>query len=310
MKSDLSPIDDVTIVIRAAGERTEASCRAILEAQVAAENVIVIHEKPFRKAVEKNFILGIERNKKWTLAVDADVLLCHDAVVRMINNAARLDDNLYVYHGYVLDKLFATYRHGGPHLYRTDKLPQALEHIKRYDAKVIRPESDVYRAMAKSGYLVTVDKLILGIHDYEQYYSDLFRKSFFHAIKHDSTAFLRRTLPLWVDQIKHDQDYRVALYGLSYGFMSHDEQVDVDIDYFNKVTQQAFQNIPLEEKKILPGLSQSHVESLLTSFDKKFPNAKKNIRIITLSQEQASTLKQAKILTRLKQKIRAILNRF
>ena len=59
----------------------------ILTKQVPVENLFLIHEVPFSQAVRRTFEIGIEQNKKWTIAVDADILLNDNSVQRMVEKA-------------------------------------------------------------------------------------------------------------------------------------------------------------------------------------------------------------------------------
>src|SRR6476619_2803834 len=99
-------IDDVKVIIRSSGERTEAACKQIPAKQVRIENISVIHESPFSKAVEATFRLGTEADKKWTLAVDADILLTATAVQDIVKRAEKKSGKTFIYQGCVLDKLF------------------------------------------------------------------------------------------------------------------------------------------------------------------------------------------------------------
>ena len=116
------PKNIVTVVIRSSNERTEAVCKYFAELQVPADSVFIIRERPFRKAVSENFKIGLSEGRKWTLALDADVLLRENAVTEMIDKAESLGDELFIYQGFVLDKLFRNTREGGPHLYQTKRI--------------------------------------------------------------------------------------------------------------------------------------------------------------------------------------------
>ena len=51
---------DTCVVIRSAGERTEELCRYLAAQQVPEENVVVIREHPFSRAVLKSFEVGLD----------------------------------------------------------------------------------------------------------------------------------------------------------------------------------------------------------------------------------------------------------
>lgn len=96
--------NNVTVIVRTADERTIDACLDSIKDQVEAHNIIVIKEKPFYKAVQKTFELGIKGEKKWTLAIDADLVLLPNAIHIMLDRAEQLDDQLYIYQGFILDK--------------------------------------------------------------------------------------------------------------------------------------------------------------------------------------------------------------
>jgi len=77
--------DHVHVIIRSAGERTMHLCKQlIIEQGVSADNLSVVNEAPFSAALKKSFELGMERGLKWTLCIDADVLLRPGAVETML----------------------------------------------------------------------------------------------------------------------------------------------------------------------------------------------------------------------------------
>src|SRR5690606_17173597 len=120
---------DVTVIIRSCGERTEAWCHEIVKAQVPDTAISIIREIPFVNAVRKTYSIGSDSGRKWTVAVDADILLTPGAIGEMIAQAEKLPSHTFVYQGCVLDKLLNGIRPGGPHLYRSEYLPLALRVI-------------------------------------------------------------------------------------------------------------------------------------------------------------------------------------
>lgn len=215
---------DVTVVIRAAGERTEELCQYIVEQQVPKEQVFVIHEKPFWKAVQRTFEIGIEQGRKWTLAVDADVLLKEGALTEMIARASSYGNSLYVYQGHVMDFIFGRIRPGGPHLYQSEYF-----HLLSFEDEALknslRPESDTYKILAKKGKMMIQDSLIFGIHDYFQYQKDLYRKAFFHAKKHRNHSLVGEFILTWSDQISKNEDYLLLREAFLKGLEDHVEDV-------------------------------------------------------------------------------------
>jgi hypothetical protein len=82
---------NVTVVIRSWAKRTEALCCERLSSQVAAANIHIVRKSPFTEAVRETFRVGLQENRKWTLAVDADVVLAPNAVEKLITFAGDAD---------------------------------------------------------------------------------------------------------------------------------------------------------------------------------------------------------------------------
>ncbi|OEK01640.1 hypothetical protein BFP97_08990 [Roseivirga sp. 4D4] len=218
---------DVTVVIRAAGERTEELCRYIIERQVPKEQVFLIHERPFWKAVKRTFEIGVEEGRKWTLAVDADVLVSSDGIERLITLASKVKKPLFCYQGYVMDFVFGRARDGGPHLYNTSYLKNALGFVKS-DVSVLRPESDTYRALAEQGIYTVVDSHLFGLHDYYQFHHDYFRKGYFHSIKSSSDKENFGFLTYWANNMTTFPELECLLRGWLLGKKSSEYRVDID----------------------------------------------------------------------------------
>ncbi|UKI41834.1 MAG: hypothetical protein L6V95_02035 [Candidatus Melainabacteria bacterium] len=81
---------NITIVVRSVNERTSEKCVEYLNSIFGKENVFLVkNEIPFSTAVKKTFEIGIRRNKKWTLAIDADVFLFKDKIKDFIFEAEK-----------------------------------------------------------------------------------------------------------------------------------------------------------------------------------------------------------------------------
>ena len=141
---------DVTVVIRATGERTEALCEQLVLQQVARKNVIVIHERPFNQALEVGYEIVIDEALDWTLFVDADVLLGRTAISRLLTLSSVLGKDTLGIQARVLDKFFGGDRHAGHHLYRTSLLDKARTLIPQ-PGESMRPETYVMKQMAARG---------------------------------------------------------------------------------------------------------------------------------------------------------------
>ena len=67
----------------------------------------------------------------------------------------------------------------------------------------------------------------MGLHDYEQWYRDIYRKAFVHAYKH-SKEFVEQLLKGWVSLMGQDNDFLVAVAGLCKG-LAHEGDVSIDL---------------------------------------------------------------------------------
>lgn len=238
-------LDNLTVIIRSSGERTVDCCYEIACDQAGSDNVHMINEVPFSKAVETTFEIGLKKNKEWTLAIDADIILAENAIQNMIESASKLGDKLYIYQGYVIDKIFGTARQGGPHLYKTAHLTDALKALQRTKNN-LRPESETYKILAnEKNAIMYVDDAIYGIHDFEQYLEDYYRKAFFHAKKHQNIEYSLQFLKNWTPK-QQDVTFKALLEGWLFG-LQYSENVKVDINFFRDVITKEFSKFNFDE---------------------------------------------------------------
>ena len=214
----------VTVIIRSANERSVSLCKHLVLLQgLDCKNVDVIEEVPFSEALRKSYLRGIEHDRKWTLCVDADVLLRSNSISILIDFAERQAANTCEIQGAILDKFFGGARSGGIHLYRSELLKKAVHCIP--DATNVRPEFTTLSLMAKLGFPWAEIPYVVGLHDFEQYYSDIYRKCFVHGHKH--LKFTELLVDVWKAGIPFDADYLVALHGLCNG-VRYPSNVSID----------------------------------------------------------------------------------
>ncbi len=204
-----STLDNVAVVIRASGERTEQLCKSLLEDVIPTQNIVVIHESPFSHAVLRTCEIGLSYDLPWTLAVDADVLVDPVKIVEFITLAGQMDTSIFKFNPRIIDKLLYMKRLAGVHLYRTHLLAIAMDHIGS-ESFTIRPESYLAHQMAEIGHHYQTVDVVVGLHDFEQYYRDLFRTLMTHSIRHP--MYLRLLYPFWQELASQDDDYRVVLW--------------------------------------------------------------------------------------------------
>ena len=197
--------DDVGVVVRESGERTAEACCGLL-AELLGASVHRVSARPFSATLRKSLELGTRLGRPWTLCVDADVLVL-PALAEFVAGARALPRDIFAVQALVIDKLLPIRRPAGNHLYRTEHLNRALSQIPSED--VLRPESEMILRMRDLGYGFHQSRLVVGLHDFEQGYDDLFAKAYLHGHKHRSLK--DHFLPIWTTLADEDADYAVAL---------------------------------------------------------------------------------------------------
>lgn len=231
-----------TVIIRSIGERTERLCHSLILAQgVPEENIYIVREVPFSASMKKSFEIGLKNNMPWTFCVDADVLLRPGSISELLLLAEQQEKKVCEIQGYVLDKFFGGPRDAGQHLYRTALLSKVIEQIPPEGCD-IRPETYTLNAMKDMGFPYLIVPHLVGLHDFEQYYRDIFRKCFVHAHKHMVHTDL--FVSVWRDGAVNDLDYRVALMGYAAGISYFQE---VLIDSTSSIYEESH-SLPFEEK--------------------------------------------------------------
>jgi len=205
---------DVYIVVRTSGERTTDLCVELLAAQAGRERVQLIREAPLSATVRRTSEIGIDAGCKWTLAVDADVLLLPDGVRRFVDAAERLPESYFSCDCLLKDRLFGGPRDVGAHIYRTALLPRALE-AGAVAKKSHRPETQIRRMMRALGHETETANAIVGLHDYEQWRRDYYRKGFVHAQKF--RGHIPIFLPMWLRLAATDPDFAAVVAGAQDG---------------------------------------------------------------------------------------------
>lgn len=244
-------MDDFIVILRTAGERSFDASLALLHAQVPAERVFVVDERPFERALRTTYEIGIGQGRTWTMTLDADVMFRAGAVAALILDAERMPRSYIQLEGRILDKLTGMYRQAGHRVYRTSLLSEALSHVPA-PGTVIRPEYETLLKMTARGHRSRRVATVAGLHDFEQYYRDIYRKAFVHARKHRNLApaIVERCLR----HLESDRDFEVLLKGLIDGLTTSD-LVTIDTRRFEgRLSDEWLTSVGLEEKPPLrPG---------------------------------------------------------
>jgi len=240
----MSLSSELVVVIRTVGERTFEACKALVLQQVPETALHIVSEQPFELTLRRCYEVGINSGVPWMMTLDADVLLREGAVADFLTAAEALPPEYFQLEGLLHDKLSGLCRNVGHRMYRTQYLDIALQHLPS-PRNVIRPEYTTLQKMGQLGYLSQKVDIVFGVHDYEQYYSDIYRKAFVHAQKHPE--WLSRFVERWRASVDEDADYIVALRGLYDGLIAK-EQATIDKRDFIGKAALALKDLELIEK--------------------------------------------------------------
>jgi hypothetical protein len=251
-----SSFDDLCVIVRECGERTADACAALAGELLGVPQIHRVSGRPFVATLRRSLELGASVGRAWTLCIDADVLVL-PGLIDLIAEARALPTTTFAVQGLVFDKLLMSRRPAGNHLYRTALIPLALPLIPSRD--VLRPEMDMIGAMAAAGLPCRQSRQMIGLHDFEQSFSDIYGKAFLHAHKHRELKDAYQ--PIWTAQAEDDEDFVVALKALA-DAEAHDAPPIVCRDFTDRLVRQGH---PSLSSKPAPGrLDQRDVASLLT----------------------------------------------
>ena len=264
MRESASVLQDVTVVIRSVGERTESLCKTLVLAQGIPEPaVFVVSARPFSECMRQAFGLGMEEARPWTLCVDADVLLRQNAVADLLQLARKQSENVCEIQGYVLDKFFGGPRLAGNHLYRTSLLSKVIDLIPQEGVN-IRPEAHTLNSMKAAGYPWKRVRYLVGLHDFQQDFFDIFRKCFVQAHKHADIADL--FLSVWRESAGKDLDCQVALRGFSSGVQyGGDVYIDADAPFFSETFPR--REFPAKEPLVESDWDINQIEEIISNWE-------------------------------------------
>ncbi len=280
-KNDLNK--NVTVIIRSIGERTEKICYELAKQQISEKNIFIVGRVPFSKTLKEVFTLGLKENRKWTLCLDADVLIRSGFIQEIIGYAETCDDNVFEINAVSIDKYIISPRAVGQRLYRTNSFEQALNFIEESKNK-IRPETFIVDQIRKKGLIQKHVSILAGIHDFEQAYEDIYRKCFVHAHKRKIVG-IKRDVLIWQKYHQYDDDYKVAIkaYQDSKKYNS-DIYIDKNAN-FMKGFQEKLKNMGLKEKEVIT------TNNAITYFNTTMFSYLTMVKQIELKKEQAKRRK-------------------
>lgn len=236
---------DLTIVVRECGERTAEACVGLLQQIFPGQEIHRVSARPFSATLRLSLEKGLDEGRTWTLCIDADVLVLPE-LAELLLEAAQAPTDIFEIQGLVFDKLMTAPRAAGNHLYRTSLIARALPLIAA--GQGLRPETEMIEAMAGQGFPNRQSSVVVGLHDFEQHYRDLYAKAFLHGHKHRFLLPLYR--PLWKLLARNDADYRVALAALDEA-LADSTAPSVSRDYRAEQGNAAVTRLGLPEKPVL-----------------------------------------------------------
>lgn len=220
--------DQCLVVIRSAGERTTQWSLEKAQSIFGTQNVVLIDERPMYRAIKKTFEIGIDSGKTWVVEIDADVILRQEGILHLLNTAAGRPESSFFHFGMVFDKLTNGFRSAGNKIIRASHLPEALTLLPEA-ANQLRPDTYIRKEMALKGYHYYRDVCLVGIHDFEQHYFDLYRKGYLQGVKNRTK--LERFINNWPKNHNQDPDYLAIEGGMKAGEI-HNEALPLHPEYY------------------------------------------------------------------------------
>lgn len=158
--------------------------------------------------------------------MDADQLLLKNSIQFLYDYAESHEELIFGSKGSVIDKLFMEYRKMGcgPIMYNTAAFEVAINFIPDPYAS-IRPDSYIISNMKQLGYEWKRHKNKVALHDYFQFYKDIYKKMYINAQK--SKTNCKNLLPRWQANRIKDNDFKVCIDGYLAG-KAHKGNLSID----------------------------------------------------------------------------------
>lgn len=241
--------NEITVVIRSVGERTSNYTYETIKKDLPAAHIYIINISPFEDAIRKCFELASGNNSKYLVTIDGDILLKPNAINDLIIFADKQSSKTIVTTGLVFDKFLNCYKKAGNHIYNTKYLDQLIKNIPRAGTKY-RPESTCIKNVAEKNKLKRVTApFAIGLHDFEQYYRDVYRIFFLHAHKRSREVLLK--VNEWKEKgIILENDYMLASEAIFDGVRSKERAI-TDNNFYSTKSNDALKRLQLTEKEKL-----------------------------------------------------------
>lgn len=206
---------------RHAGERTQAVGLALAAEQMSFTAVRSVRAGPFPSTLRAALEVAAEVGADWTVMIDGDVLLLPSAIPRLVRLASDHPPSTASVAACCLDRFTGTVRVVGVRCYRTSVIEQALG-LEGWES-ALRPETELLTMLGQVGHETYLSALLVGIHDFEQYYRDLYRTAVVHGVKSRRKAepFVRK----WSGR-EADPETTIMLSGVEAGLRRSGVELD------------------------------------------------------------------------------------
>ena len=197
----------VDIVLRTVGERTCDAASRIARMQVGRD-VRVVGGDTHEEAIACTYRAASKSSAEWIVAIDADVLLLRDGIARLRTRLAACPVDTGVFYPGVFDKLYRMKRWAGLQVYRRARLDEIVAHFDKVRSQqTLKVEGRTIAEYRRNGGGVVFSHEVFALHDFWQYYRDLYRKGYLNALR--NPGYNSRARRLWLKWGRKDADYRV-----------------------------------------------------------------------------------------------------
>lgn len=261
-------------VIRTIGERTEEVCIEIVSRQKGEhEKVSILNEDTHVDAIEKTFMLGLRSDADWLVAIDADMLLLPNGISVIRDEIESCARNVFIAYPAVYDKLYSI-RRWGVSVYRTSMLEELYNAFNELrNKRHLKIEGGAIKAVAKGENKIFYSRKVVALHDFDQYYRDLYRKVYLNTIR--NPGYDKKAKKNWAKISRQDADYLVMLHAMQDAQTERRKLTNSINDFTTMELSERIGKLGLKEKD--PLLWKEYVdESLAMSMDKEIRQNEKN----------------------------------
>lgn len=245
--------DDICVVVRSVGERTEEACINIAQTQLlSGDQITVVKGKPFPEAHIESIQLAMDSKARWALFLDADILLKEDAINSMVSEAQKVPIPFFQLNFRILDYGFKGESYG-VHFYSATHFEKALRY--RDNALIAqRPEYQVCFEMATQERIPSISSdIVVALHGFEQYYADLYRTTFVRSVKYKRHLdyFFQSYAQGYFEDHNINIDDRLLFWGLVDGMIYgyENEKAPLISSFYNERVDKVLTGIGAQEKR-------------------------------------------------------------